>query len=237
MILYIVRHGDPIYNPDSLTPKGLRQAEAVGKRLAVFGLDEIYASPLKRAQQTAAPAAEMLKKEIITKDFMSENLAFNDFRIKHSQMDWCWVWVGLFEKMRSKEVVELDRRWYEADVFRDTDCKRGCERILRESDAFLENLGYRHDYENRRYIPANDNDRRIAAFCHEGFGMSWLATILDLPLPTVWQIFSISHSCYSVIKFSVHTDGFVYPQLLSFSNDSHLYKEGLPLDHKNEVRI
>lgn len=98
MILYIVRHGDPIYNTDSLTPKGLRQAEAVGKRLAVFGLDEIYASPLKRAQQTAAPAAEMLKKEIITKDFMSENLAFNDFRIKHSQMDWCWVWVGLFEK-------------------------------------------------------------------------------------------------------------------------------------------
>ena len=81
MILYIVRHGDPIYNPDSLTPKGLRQAEAVGKRLAVFGLDEIYASPLKRAQQTAAPAAEMLKKEIITKDFMSENLAFEDFRI------------------------------------------------------------------------------------------------------------------------------------------------------------
>ena len=25
MLLYIIRHGDPIYNPDSLTPKGRRK--------------------------------------------------------------------------------------------------------------------------------------------------------------------------------------------------------------------
>ena len=41
MILYYVRHGDPIYNPDSLTPLGQRQAEAVGKRLALYGIDEV----------------------------------------------------------------------------------------------------------------------------------------------------------------------------------------------------
>ena len=29
MLLYIVRHGDPIYQPDSLTPLGERQAEAI----------------------------------------------------------------------------------------------------------------------------------------------------------------------------------------------------------------
>ena len=39
MIFFYVRHGDPIYNPDSLTPLGERQAEAVAKRLC--GL-EIY---------------------------------------------------------------------------------------------------------------------------------------------------------------------------------------------------
>ena len=31
MLLYIVRHGDPIYNPDSLTPKGHLQAKALAK--------------------------------------------------------------------------------------------------------------------------------------------------------------------------------------------------------------
>ena len=44
MLLFYIRHGDPIYNPDSLTPLGHRQAEAVAKRLALYGIDEIYAS-------------------------------------------------------------------------------------------------------------------------------------------------------------------------------------------------
>ncbi|MBQ1256231.1 MAG: histidine phosphatase family protein [Clostridia bacterium] len=53
MILFFVRHGDPCYDPDSLTPLGLRQAEAVGRRLAGHGLDRIFSSPMKRARQTA----------------------------------------------------------------------------------------------------------------------------------------------------------------------------------------
>ena len=36
MKLYLVRHGDPIYNPDSLTPLGERQAEAVSKSYPDF---------------------------------------------------------------------------------------------------------------------------------------------------------------------------------------------------------
>ena len=55
MILYLVRHGDPIYDPDSLTPLGEAQANALAKRFALYGLDEIYASTSNRAQLTAKP--------------------------------------------------------------------------------------------------------------------------------------------------------------------------------------
>ena len=44
MLLFYVRHGDPIYEPDQLTPLGHRQAESVARRLALFGVDEVYAS-------------------------------------------------------------------------------------------------------------------------------------------------------------------------------------------------
>lgn len=50
MILYYIRHGDPIYNPNQLTPLGERQAEAAAKRLAVYGMDKIYASVSNRAR-------------------------------------------------------------------------------------------------------------------------------------------------------------------------------------------
>ena len=64
MLLFYVRHGDPIYSPDSLTPLGHEQAKALAKRLLPHGIDEIYSSPTKRAQLTATPIAELLKKEI-----------------------------------------------------------------------------------------------------------------------------------------------------------------------------
>ena len=55
MILYVVRHGDPDYELDSLTPLGKLQAEALVKRFTVHGLDRVYTSPLGRAKETAAP--------------------------------------------------------------------------------------------------------------------------------------------------------------------------------------
>ena len=51
MLLYIIRHGDPIYHPDSLTPRGHLQAQAIAKRLARYGLD-------------AAAVAEAVKKAV-----------------------------------------------------------------------------------------------------------------------------------------------------------------------------
>ena len=69
MILYYVRHGDPIYDPNSLTPLGQRQAEALAKRFGVHGLDRIYSSPSNRALQTAQPTCEILKKKPILVDF------------------------------------------------------------------------------------------------------------------------------------------------------------------------
>ena len=63
MLFFLIRHGDPIYNPDSLTPLGHRQAEAIAKRLAVYGVDRVYASTSERARLTSVPTCELLKKE------------------------------------------------------------------------------------------------------------------------------------------------------------------------------
>ena len=60
MLLYIVRHGHPDYTTDSLTERGWLQAEAVGKRLAATGIDQVYASPMGRARQTAEPTCRLL---------------------------------------------------------------------------------------------------------------------------------------------------------------------------------
>ena len=60
MLLYIVRHGDPIYETDSLTERGKLQAEAVGKRIYDSKIDRIFSSPMGRAMETAEPACNLL---------------------------------------------------------------------------------------------------------------------------------------------------------------------------------
>ena len=81
MIFFYIRHGDPIYDPNSLTPLGERQAEALSKRLAVYGLDKIYASTSNRAILTAKPTCELLKKEMELLDFANEEHAWRELTV------------------------------------------------------------------------------------------------------------------------------------------------------------
>nr|MCR4945711.1 histidine phosphatase family protein [Lachnospiraceae bacterium] len=73
MILILVRHGDPDYQKDCLTELGHEQAKATAKRLMEEGIEEIYASPLGRARQTAQAFADLSGLgEIKILDFMRE---------------------------------------------------------------------------------------------------------------------------------------------------------------------
>ena len=62
MLFFYIRHGDPIYVPDSLTPLGERQADALAKRLSMYGVDKIYSSSSNRAILTSKPTCELVKK-------------------------------------------------------------------------------------------------------------------------------------------------------------------------------
>ena len=53
MKLLIVRHGDPDYSIDSLTPKGWREAELLKDRLTKLDVAAFYCSPLGRAKDTS----------------------------------------------------------------------------------------------------------------------------------------------------------------------------------------
>ena len=72
MRMIFVRHGDPDYEHDCLTPTGRQQAAAAAKRLNREGITTIYSSPNGRAMETAAFTAELLGLEIRRLDYMHE---------------------------------------------------------------------------------------------------------------------------------------------------------------------
>ncbi len=235
MIFYYIRHGDPIYDPDSLTPLGHRQAEAAGRRLSVFGLDKIYASTSNRAILTSQPACEMLKKEVELLDFCNEGHAWQEFTVvKENRKTWMFSDPETRKRFATKEVRELGHRWTDLPEF--SACQAGVDRIRKESDALFLSLGYEHIPETGSYKVIKHSNERVALFAHQGFGLVFLSCLLDIPYPQFSLHFDMCHSGITAIEFD-DEDGFAYPKTMFLSADSHLYKEGLPLDYNHKIRV
>lgn len=238
MILYYVRHGDPIYNPDSLTPLGERQAEAVAKRLCAHGIDEIYSSTSNRALLTAKPTCEITGKQAIPLDWCHEMHAGKDFFVDNGSGAKSWVFhqQRYIEKFASKEIVDLGAKWYEHPDFSNMTFKEGIERTSRQAFEFLSKLGFTYDQEKGMYKSSKQGNRRIALFAHQGFGLLFLSVISLIPYPTFCTRFDMTHTGVTVIEFP-ETDGYVLPKILTLSNDSHIYREGLPTKYNNGTYI
>ena len=63
MKLLLIRHGDPDYETDSLTPTGQREAELLADRIAPLPVRDYYVSTMGRALATAAPTLERAGRE------------------------------------------------------------------------------------------------------------------------------------------------------------------------------
>lgn len=238
MILYYVRHGDPIYDPDSLTPLGHKQAAALAKRFALYGLDEIYCSTSMRAQMTAQPTCEILNKEMTLLDWTNEAHVFSEFSVMREDGNIGWVFHSERYRrlMNSNEVRAMGVNWHTHPEFADCKFSQGVSRVDRETDAFLLQLGFRHDRENACYDVVKPNDKRVALFAHEGFGKVFLSSLLDIPYPQFALQFELGHSSVTVIRFE-ETGEKIVPRVLQWSNDSHLYKEGILTGYHNAIDI
>lgn len=238
MLLFYIRHGEPIYDPDSLTPQGHLQAEALAKRLSLFGLDRVFVSSAVRAQQTAAPTCAMLKLTPEVLDWATEHHCSKNMHLswEDAPKDWVWRTPHFVRRFNSPEIRALGSDWASAPEFADLPFAKEMNRVQTEVDAWIASLGYVHDRKANLYIPERPNDDRIALFAHQGFGQVFLSCLLDIPYPLFATHFDTGHSSMTVINF-VHAGDFAYPRVIQLSNDSHLYREGLPLYYQNKIRF
>ena len=237
MLLYFIRHGDPIYDPNSLTELGLKQADALSKRLYKSGINKIFVSTSNRAIQTAEPTCKLLNLEPMMLDWCNEKYAYHEFTGLNREGKRCFLkdcdnYKRLFV---SKRIRDLGFEWYKDKAFSEMKCKEGMDRINKETDLFIEQLGYKHNRDEATYTAVMPNKDRVALFAHAGFGSVFLSSLLDIPYPMFASHFGISHSNIAVIEFD--GDDEIIPKVLTFSNDSHLYKEELPTTFCNGVII
>lgn len=235
MLLYIVRHGDPNYETDSLTERGRLQAEAVALRIRDSKIDRIFSSPMGRAMQTAEPSCRLLGLECNIEEWAHEigpeslHTPFPDGvpkSITNVQNTY----------YRENGAIKLSYEdAYDCPGINEANMKVAVEYIEKHGYEFLERLGYK--YENDVFRIIKPNTERVALFCHAAMARAWLSVLFRIPLHVVWASFAYTHTGVTVLEFANNENGVTAPKCLCYSDMSHLYSAGLDMIHNNRREV
>jgi broad specificity phosphatase PhoE len=224
MRLYLIRHGDPDYEKDVLTPAGILEAKALAKRLEKEGIDEIYYSPLGRARETMSYTAQLtgIKPELLE---WTEEIYYY-LEVEN------WGRTHVFnipgEVVRSIKQGEYYDNWFQRAPYNDPGLLKLLENINEQSDLFFARHGYKK--EGNLYRIEKQNSKKIAVFAHAALGLAWLSHLLAIPTNIMWSSFWPATSSVSTILFEERSPTWAVPRCLGLGDVSHLYAENLPVN-------
>ncbi len=213
MILYIVRHGDPDYERNTITPYGHEEAKALAEWFRDIPLDEIYTSPLGRAKDTASYTCEIkaLTPTVLlwteeSMDYMQRFAPAAPFSYRFSGEE------GVTEVCDSYPEREPTIR-----------------RLVEEADAFFSAQGFVR--EGAHYRITSENNKRIAIFCHGGFGTALTAHLLGLPPALGFPSMFMTTSSVTTFEWTdPFHDGITRPRMIRFGEVTHLHRKGIAGD-------
>lgn len=231
MRILIVRHSDPEYHGDTLTPAGEREAAALAKRF-LRGIDgrrptRLFTSPLGRARDTARWTERALDMEATVENWTRElsdwpRLSGDGDKGAKPGEGGLALWDIKGEVVKELRDLSIESMWA-VDGFEEA--KARFEELSRLSDEFVGRLGYVR--EGGRYKVVKRNRDLNVVFCHGGFGLTWLAHLLMAPLPIMYSSFWLPPSSVTTVLFDERSKCYATPRVIGMADTSHMYAEGL----------
>jgi broad specificity phosphatase PhoE len=226
MRLYIVRHADPDYAANTITQAGHLEAQALARRFANQGLDCLYSSPFPRAVETMRYTANALG---VTPEILDWTAELTEWKIDQK-------WKALFafdlagEVIRGRDPLPNHDTWHLTPPLDDPLFREKFSALQQHSDSFLAQHGYQR--QGGLYRCLQPNRKQMAVFCHNGFGLTWLAHLLEIPVSLIWSGFWLAPSSVTTILFEERSPEWAVPRCLGVGDVFHLYAEGLPVQRR-----
>ncbi|NLC32909.1 MAG: histidine phosphatase family protein [Clostridiales bacterium] len=217
MRLYIIRHGDPDYEKDSLTELGKKEAEALADYLPRLGLTHLYTSPLGRARETSMPSAKKLGLPVSVLPWARE-LTGVYYDIEGFGRAAPFTLPG--EVSYALQPVPRYEGWKDQKYFDDPRFAALIREMEEGSDALLKDHGY--ERQGALYRVNRPSDDRVAVFCHQGLGTSWLAHLLNFPYQAAWA--GLWQACSSITTVSMErrSGQYAIPRMIGMSETPHI---------------
>lgn len=223
MRLHIIRHGDPDYANDSLTPLGHREAVALASRMACLPIAEVFSSPMGRAQQTAGYTAGRLGIFIQTLDWARE-LSLHGIPDTDAKADPVAIW-NL--PARQLHACEREPFWKNAPAMPQPALDDAYAAIAQGWNTLLSHCGMVRRAGGAITTDAPLPQTDIALFCHHGLGLTLLSVVLDIPATMLWRTVWLAPTSVTTLLFEEAGGGQVIPRVLCMGDTGHLQASGI----------
>ena len=222
MKLVFIRHGDPDYSIDSLTPRGWKEAEALAKRVARWEVDDFYVSPLGRAQDTAKVSLDAIGRTAETLDWLREFYIEVDNPVTgEKQIPWDFM-PSLWTKY---EDLYDEGKWHQSELMKTGPVTEGYRKVCEGIDGLLEKYGYTRS--GRVYETAQGNDKTIVFFCHLGVQFVVLSHLLGMSAAMLWHNFFVAPTSVTWVETEEREKGIANFRCKKLGDTSHLYALGI----------
>lgn len=183
MRILLIRHAEPDYTVDSLTPKGRVEAELLSRRLIHYDIRDFYVSPLGRARDTAAYTLEKLNCHAETLSWLREFTGSYPDPETGVRRIVAWdvkprIWTAF------PGVTDIST-WCDAPAFSGGDVREIWKQTTDGVDELLGRYGYVKDGPIWRC--EQNGDFTLALFCHFGISMAVLAYLTDVSPMVLWH--------------------------------------------------
>lgn len=221
MKLLIVRHGDPDYSIDNLTPTGKIEAELLADRLSRLDVKEFYVSPLGRAQATLAPTLKRLGRTAVTLDWLQE-FPVMTFQEGKEGLTCCWDWIP---ELWTRHDGFYDREaWKYTSTFADANVAEAYKKVTDGFDALLAAHGYLR--EGRLYRVTEANKDTVVLVCHFGLECVLLSHLMNLSPMVLWHGTCAAPTSVTTINTEERRQGIASFRMATFGDVSHLTAAG-----------
>ena len=224
--LLLIRHADPDYEHDSLTPKGWKEAALLADRITKLDVRDFYCSPLGRARDTAGVTLNRLHKNAAVFDWLQEFPARildpddGEKRIAWDLMPSYWT--------NRPDLYDKDK-WYLDSIMKSGNTEEIYKGVTEGIDSLLDTYGYRRD--GMIYRTEGGNKDTIVIFCHLGVELAILSHLLGIATPVLWQGFFVAPSSVTILATEERKKGEVYFRCKALGDTSHLYMGNEPISN------
>ena len=202
MKIILIRHAEPDYAHDSLTPLGFKEAEYLAKRVAEWPVTAIYCSPQGRAQRTMEPSAKALGMEATTCEWLHEYGCGShprpDIPGKMAGVPW-----DLYPDYWTKDSLHFSPDgWITSSYMRSMPVKSDVQwnEVQKGLDEILASYGYIREKMYYRIQDGAKRDALLVFFCHLGqIGLD-AGHLLNISPMQLWHDFWISPASVTVLN-------------------------------------